>query len=126
MVAAFNIISSLVMIVMEKTREIGILKSMGAPARGIMKIFLMEGVIIGVLGTILGTILAFGICTAQQKFGLITLPAEVYIIDKLPVEMHALDFVIVSVIGLGLCLLAAVYPAYKASKLNPVESIRYE
>ena len=125
-VAAFNIVSSLVMIVMEKTREIGILKSMGAPSKGIMRIFLMEGVIIGVLGTVLGTLLAFGICYAQQEFGFVSLPAEVYIIDKLPVKMEVLDFAIVSVIGLALCLLAATYPAYKASKLNPVESIRYE
>ena len=125
-VAAFNIISSLVMIVMEKTREIGILKSMGASSKGIMRIFLIEGVIIGVLGTVLGTLLAFSICYAQQKFGFVSLPAEVYIIDKLPVEMHLMDFVIVSMIGLGLCLLASTYPAYKASKLNPVESIRYE
>ena len=114
------------MIVMEKTREIGILKSMGASSKGIMRIFLIEGVIIGVLGTVLGTLLAFSICYAQQKFGFVSLPAEVYIIDKLPVEMHLMDFVIVSMIGLGLCLLASTYPAYKASKLNPVESIRYE
>lgn len=126
MVAAFNIISSLVMIVMEKTREIGILKSMGAPSKGIMKIFLMEGVVIGILGTIIGNILAFGICYLQQKFGLVTLPPEVYIIDKLPVEMHLFDFTVVSFIGIILCLLAAVYPAYKASRLTPVESIRYE
>lgn len=126
MVAAFNIISSLVMIVMEKTRDIGILKSMGAASRGIMKIFLFEGVIIGVLGTAMGNILAFGICYAQQKFGLVSLPPDVYIIDKLPVEMHLFDFAIVSLIGIVLCLLAAVYPAYKASQLTPVESIRYE
>lgn len=126
MVAAFNIISSLVMIVMEKTREIGILKSMGAPSKGIMKIFLMEGIVIGILGTIIGNILAYGICLLQQKFGLVTLPPEVYIIDKLPVDMHMFDFMIVSIIGVVLCLLAAVYPAYKASRLTPVESIRYE
>lgn len=125
-VAAFNIVSSLIMIVMEKTREIGILKSMGAASRGIMKIFLFEGVIIGVLGTITGSFLAYAICLAQQKFGLISLPPEVYIIDKLPVEMHLFDFMVVAAIGLTLCLLAAVYPAFKASRLQPVESIRYE
>jgi lipoprotein-releasing system permease protein len=126
MVAAFNIISSLVMIVMEKTREIGILKSMGAPSKGIMKIFLMEGVVIGILGTIIGDTLAYGICLLQQKFGLVTLPPEVYIIDKLPVDIHLFDFLVVSIIGVVLCLFAAVYPAYKASRLTPVESIRYE
>ncbi len=126
MVAAFNIISSLVMIVMEKTREIGILKSMGASSKSIMRIFLMEGVIIGLLGMVIGSLLAYGVCWAQQTFGLVTLPAEVYIIDKLPIQMRALDFTIVAFIAMALCLLAAVYPAYKASRLSPVESIRYE
>ena len=126
MVAAFNVISSLVMIVMEKTREIGILKSMGAASQQIMRIFLMEGVIIGVIGTVLGTLLAFGVCWAQQTFGLISLPADVYIIDKLPVKMQLFDFAIVAVIAMALCLLASTYPAYKASRLSPVESIRYE
>lgn len=126
MVAAFNIVSSLVMIVMEKTREIGILKSMGASAPKIMRIFLYEGIIIGMLGTVLGTALAYGICWAQQTFGFVTLPADVYIIDKLPVKMEVFDFAVVSFIAMALCILAAAYPAYKASRLNPVESIRYE
>ncbi len=126
MVAAFNIVSSLVMIVMEKTREIGILKSMGAPSTGILKVFLLEGVIIGVLGTTLGTLLAYGVCYVQKTFGIVKLPPEVYIIDKLPVEMHSLDFLVVSLIGMGLCILASWYPAYRASRLNPVEAIRYE
>lgn len=126
MVAAFNIVSSLVMIVMEKTREIGILKSMGAPSKGILKVFLMEGVIIGILGTTLGTLLGYGVCYIQKTFGIVKLPPEVYIIDKLPVEMHSFDFLVVSLIGIGLCILASWYPAYRASRLNPVEAIRYE
>ncbi len=126
MVAAFNIVSSLVMIVMEKTREIGILKSMGASSKMILRIFLWEGIIIGILGMVIGSALAYLVCWAQQTFGLVTLPAEVYIIDKLPVQMRPLDFGIVAFIAMGLCLLAATYPAYKASRLSPVESIRYE
>ena len=126
MVAAFNIVSSLVMIVMEKTREIGILKSMGAASKGIMKIFLMEGIVVGILGTTIGSILAFTLCYIQETFGLITLPPEVYIIDKLPMDMHLFDFAVVAIIGISLCLLASVYPAFKASRLTPVESIRYE
>jgi len=126
MVAAFNIVSSLVMIVMEKTREIGILKSMGAASKGIMKIFLMEGIVVGILGTTIGSALAFALCYIQQTFGLVTLPPEVYIIEKLPMDMHLFDFAIVAIIGTSLCLLASVYPAYKASRLTPVESIRYE
>jgi lipoprotein-releasing system permease protein len=126
MVAAFNIISSLIMIVMEKTREIGILKSMGATSRSIMKIFMYEGVIVGILGTGLGSLLGYIIGFIQMKFKVIALPADVYIIDALPMQMHALDFLAVSGIGLMLCFLASVYPAYKASRLYPVEAIRYE
>ena len=85
-----------------------------------------EGIIIGMLGTVLGTALAYGICWAQQTFGFVTLPADVYIIDKLPVKMEVFDFAVVSFIAMALCILAAAYPAYKASRLNPVESIRYE
>ncbi len=126
MVAAFNIISSLIMIVMEKTREIGILKSMGATSRGIMRIFLFEGIIVGLLGTTAGSIIGYAIGYAQQTFGIIKLPPDVYLINKLPVEMHVSDFVAVGVAAVLLCLIAAVYPAYKASRLEPVEAIRYE
>ncbi|GAB4188975.1 MAG: lipoprotein-releasing ABC transporter permease subunit [Calditrichia bacterium] len=126
MVAAFNIISSLIMIVMEKTKEIGILKSMGTASGSIMRIFLFEGLLVGVIGAGIGTILGFLICFLQIKFGIISLPADVYIINKLPVEMHIADFIAIISAALILCLLASVYPAYKASKLNPVEAIRYE
>jgi len=126
MVAAFNIISSLIMVVMEKTREIGILKSMGATSKSIMKIFVLEGMFIGVLGTMLGSILGYGIGFAQLKYKLISLPADVYIISSLPIKLQFSDFIIISIIGITLCLLASIYPAYKASKLYPVDAIRYE
>ncbi len=126
MVAAFNIVSSLIMIVMEKTRDIGILKSMGASSRGIMQIFLLEGTIVGLLGTALGSFIGFAVCYLQQTFGIISLPPDVYLIDKLPMQMQAFDFFIIGVAGLVLCLAASVYPAYKASRLEPVEAIRYE
>ena len=126
MVAAFNIISSLIMVVMEKTREIGILKSMGATSKSIMKIFVFEGMFIGVLGTVLGSILGYGIGFAQLKYKLISLPADVYIISSMPIKLQFSDFIIISIIGILLCLLASIYPAYKASKLYPVDAIRYE
>ena len=126
MVAAFNIISSLIMIVMEKTREIGILKSMGATSKSVMKIFMYEGIIVGILGTGLGSLLGYIIGFIQMNYKVISLPADVYIIDALPMQMHLVDFLAVSSIGLLLCFLASVYPAYKASRLYPVEAIRYE
>jgi len=126
MVAAFNIISSLIMIVMEKTREIGILKSMGATSNSIMKIFMYEGIGIGLIGTVLGSLIGYSVGFMQLKYKIISLPADVYIIDSLPIEMHLLDFIAISSIALILCFLASVYPAYKASRLYPVEAIRYE
>jgi lipoprotein-releasing system permease protein len=126
MVAAFNIVSSLIMIVMEKTREIGILKSMGASSKGIMLIFLFEGVIVGVVGTFFGSLIGFTISYLQQTFGLLKLPPDVYLIDKLPVKMQTLDFMVIAIAAIILCLIASVYPAFKASKLEPVEAIRFE
>ena len=125
-VAAFNIVSSLIMIVMEKTREIGILKSMGASSQGIMKIFLFEGVLVGLIGTILGNAVGFTVSYLQQTFGLLKLPPDVYLIDSLPMKMQLLDFLAISVAAILLCLIASVYPAFKASRLEPVEAIRYE
>ncbi len=126
MVAAFNIISSLIMIVMEKTREIGILKSMGATSASIMKIFMYEGVLIGLIGTITGSILGYVIGFLQLEYKIISLPSDVYIIDALPIQMHLIDFIAISSVAMILCFLASVYPAFKASRLYPVEAIRYE
>ena len=126
MVAAFNIISSLIMIVMEKTREIGILKSMGATSSSIMKIFMYEGVLIGLIGTVTGSILGYVIGFLQLNYKIISLPSDVYIIDALPMQMHLMDFIAISSVAMILCFLASVYPAFKASRLYPVEAIRYE
>jgi lipoprotein-releasing system permease protein len=126
LVAAFNIISTLIMVVMEKTREIGILKSMGATFQSITRIFLYEGIVVGVIGTILGCGIGYALCWAQQKYGFFSLPGDVYFINTLPVKMEILDFVFISVSSILICLLAAVYPARKAAKLDPVEAIRFE
>jgi len=126
MVAAFNIISTLIMIVLEKTKEIGILKSMGATSSGIMKIFMFEGLIGGVVGTVLGCVIGYGLCWAQLKYEFFSLPPDVYIISALPVLMQARDFFLIAFAAILLCFLATVYPAFKAANLDPVEAIRYE
>jgi lipoprotein-releasing system permease protein len=126
LVAAFNIVSSQIMIVLEKRREIGILKAMGATRDGIMRIFMFEGLMVGVAGTVLGLILGWGLCRAQQVYKFFSLPGDVYFLNALPVRMQPLDFIIIAFVSLGLTLLATVYPAHRASKLDPVEAIRYE
>jgi len=125
-VAAFNIISTLIMVVIEKRKEIGILKSMGATNTSIMKIFMFEGLVVGVAGTILGSGLGYLLCWIQKTFNLISLPAEYYFISSIPVDMRALDFTIVALAAIALTFLATIYPAKRASQLTPVEAIRYE
>lgn len=126
MVAAFNIVSTLIMIVLEKTKEIGILKSMGATAGGIMRVFIFKGLVGGSIGTVLGCLVGYVACWAQLKYKFFSLPADVYIISALPILMRAQDFVYITLAALGLCFLATVYPAKKAAELDPVEAIRYE
>ncbi|MBN1351594.1 FtsX-like permease family protein [candidate division KSB1 bacterium] len=124
-VAAFNIISTLIMVVMEKRKDIGVLKSLGASSGNIMKIFLFHGVVVGTIGTILGCIVGYGLCWSQLKFRWFSLPADIYFINSLPIEMHVLDFVLISVIALLLSIFAGIYPAWHASRLDPVVVIRY-
>ncbi|TES91992.1 MAG: lipoprotein-releasing ABC transporter permease subunit [Candidatus Cloacimonadota bacterium] len=125
-VAASNIIGTLIMIVIQKTRDIGILKSMGASNKQIMRIFIIQGLIIGFIGTILGFIVG---CTASfllGKYKFISLPGDVYFIDTLPVHMESFDFLIVAVASIVISFIATLYPAMKASRLDPVRAIRYE
>jgi lipoprotein-releasing system permease protein len=125
-VAAFNIISTLIMVVMEKRRDIGILKSMGATSRSVMRIFMAEGLAVGVMGTILGSAAGFVGCYLLQKYRFISLPGDVYFIDTLPVKMEAGDFLLVALAAIGVCFAATLYPSWKASRLVPVEAIRRE
>ena len=125
-VAAFNIVSSLIMVVMEKNRDIAILKAMGATSRSVMKIFMREGMIVGVFGTLLGSTLAFIACGLLKKYQFIKLPTDVYYISTLPVQMSWFDFIVIAVSAVGICFLATIYPARQAANLPPVEGLRYE
>jgi lipoprotein-releasing system permease protein len=134
LVAAFNIIATLIMVVMEKNKDIAILKSMGATSRGILKIFIIEGLVIGVVGTALGTLLgllaAFNLETitgfVENLFGFKILSSDVYYIDKLPSQVNPLDVVWIVMTAILISLLATLYPSWRASKLDPAEALRYE
>jgi len=125
-VAAFNIASTLIMMVMEKTKEVGILKSMGATKRSIWFIFTFEGTLIGILGSILGTLLGVFLCWSLQTWLPIRIPNTIYQIDKLPAEVSWSFVAFVNVASLVICWLATLYPAWRASTLKPVEALRYE
>jgi lipoprotein-releasing system permease protein len=127
LVAAFNIISSLIMMILEKRREIGILMSMGATHGSIMRIFMLNGIVIGFLGSTVGTALGLGLCYIQQRWALIPLPGDIYFINKLPVAIQWFpDVILIYVSANILCFLATLYPAWLASKVLPAESIRIE
>jgi lipoprotein-releasing system permease protein len=125
LIGAFNIISTLVMVVMEKRKDIAILMSMGATRASIRKIFLLKGFIIGIVGTTLGLLLGLLVCTliAQYRF---ELPKDVFLISTVPVRIYLSNFLIVTAASFIVCLLASIYPARQAAKLDPVEIIRYE
>jgi len=125
LIGAFNIVSTLQMVVMEKKKDIAILRSMGASQQSIRRIFLLKGCIIGFFGTMLGDILALLVCLliSQYQFDL---PDGVFLIKTVPVRMYPLNFIIVTLASFVVCLLASIYPARQAAKLDPVEIIRYE
>ena len=125
-VAAFNIVSTMTMVVMEKGRDIAILKAMGATRKMIKRIFLLEGAIIGVVGTLLGNVLGFITCIALDRYELIKIPSDIYNVPKLTVEMNAFDFTLITVCALLITTLSAIYPAHNASRLDPAEALRYE
>jgi lipoprotein-releasing system permease protein len=126
LVAAFNIIATLIMVVMEKRKDIAVLKSMGATSGSIGRIFIYKGLIIGVTGTLLGSLLGFGGCWALDRYEFIKLPEGVFYVSTLPVKMYGENFLLVGMASVLICLLATIYPARQAARLAPVEVIRYE
>jgi len=126
LIAAFNIISTLIMMVMEKRRDIAILQSMGATRSSIRRIFLIKGCVIGAVGTVLGVVLGLGICLLIQRYQFIELPRDVFLVSTVPVSISAGYFVLVAGASFLICLLASIYPARQAARLDPVEIIRYE
>jgi lipoprotein-releasing system permease protein len=126
MIGAFNIISTLTMVVMEKRRDIAILQSMGAARRSIRKIFLIKGCVIGTVGTVAGIVLGYVLCLLIERYEFIHLPEGVFLIPTVPVRMYLSNFVLIAVSSFVICLLASIYPARQAAKLDPVEIIRYE
>jgi lipoprotein-releasing system permease protein len=125
LVATFSIMSSLVMMVMEKTKDIAIFRTIGATGRSIQKLFVYQGMCIGLIGTLAGVIIGTLLCYLQKEYNLVTLPGDVYYITTLPVNLRFFDVLSVSASALFICFLATLYPARQAAKLNPVEAIRY-
>jgi lipoprotein-releasing system permease protein len=124
-VATVNIIGTLLMMVLDKTREIGVLASLGATRWGITRIFLRQGLTIAIVGTALGNLLAFGLCFAQLKLRFLSLPSDIYFMTSVPIVLRVEHFVIVSAITIALCLLSSLVPARLASRLSPVTAIRF-
>ena len=126
LVGALNIISSLVMLVMEKSRDIAILRTMGASSKSIMSIFIFQGLFVGLIGTFLGLISGSFLCQLLARYKFIKLPPDVYYITTLPVRMEWLDVVSIALAAIVISFLATIYPSWQASKVNPVETLRYE
>ena len=126
MVAALNIVASLILLVMEKHRDIAILKTMGASARSVMTVFVAQGLLIGLVGTALGASAGLGLSTVLDRYKLIRVPADVYQVSYLPFIVLPADFVLVVAVAVVICLLATIYPSRQAAKLDPAQALRYE
>ncbi len=125
LVAAFNLVAMLTMVIMEKRNEIGILRSMGASARGVMSIFMMQGTFIGAVGTIGGAVAGLVACAILRQVH-IDLPPDVYFINTLPVLVKWSDVLLVSGASLGICFAATIYPSWEACRMPPLDAIRYD
>ena len=126
MVAAFNIISTLIMVVMDKTRDIAVLMTLGATRKMVRKIFALEGLLIGLAGTVAGSVLGTLLCYLLRKYEFIRLPSDVYYISTLPVDLSPGILILVGASSILICFLATLYPSRQASLIDPAEAIRYE
>lgn len=126
LVAALNIISALIMVVMEKNRDIAILKSMGATTGSIMKIFFYQGAVIGLTGTFFGVLSGLGLCAILKRYKFIELPSNVYPMSTMPIKVVPMDVTIIAVSAILITLAATLYPSWKASRVRPAEALTYE
>ena len=124
-VAAFNIVTTLIMLVIEKRKDIAILKSMGANRKQVMKIFMFQGTLLGFVGTIAGTLLGFALCWAQQTFNIVSIPGEIYFINSLPIDMRLVEFAIIAGASVIISFLATLYPSRRAARLFPSDILRH-
>src|SRR5215207_7197011 len=126
MVAALNIVASLILLVMEKSRDIAILKTMGSPATSIRRIFMLQGLIIGLIGTAAGALAGYVLIFVLDRYRLISVPEDVYQITYVPFTLQPLDFAVVVVSAVLICFVATIYPSRQAARLDPAQALRYQ
>ena len=124
-VAAFNIVTTLIMLVLEKRKDIAIMKSMGSTRGQVMKIFVIQGSLLGVLGTLIGTAVGLSVCLLQQEFHFVSIPGEIYFISTLPIDIRPHEIIIVAAVSILISFLATLYPSRRASQLFPSDILRH-